>query len=118
MDFATDFMHAPTSIASVNKDHAYDRLGLVPGASRADITRAYRQLARRLHPDVAADPAAAERFAALTQAYRELLAATARDAPGSPIPVRRMRAAGPPPLVAGPVHVMPAPRRRRGGDDG
>lgn len=86
----------------------YAELGLLPGASATDITRAYRQLARRLHPDVTADPTAAARFTALTQTYERLLAAAERATPaGSAIPVRRVRPNGRPPLVAGPVHVAP-----------
>ncbi|MGH9138784.1 MAG: J domain-containing protein [Acidimicrobiales bacterium] len=36
----------------------YDTLGVEPGASAADIKRAYRRLARTLHPDAGGDPAA------------------------------------------------------------
>lgn len=112
-------MQLADTLASVNESKAYAQLGLAPGASRADIIRAYRQLARRLHPDVAADPAAAARFAALAQAYQQLLSSAPQPAGhGSAIPVRRVRSAPRPPLVAGPVHVAPAPGQRQGGDDG
>jgi curved DNA-binding protein CbpA len=56
----------------------YALLGVGADASRADIARAYRRIARALHPDShPADPAAAERFHAVTLAY-ELLSDPAR----------------------------------------
>lgn len=73
----------------------YQVLGLNPGASRAEITRAYRRLARRYHPDVDTTPGAAQRFADVTRAYRVLSDPRARArydssrAPrGSRIPTR------------------------------
>src|SRR2546423_5529093 len=50
----------------------YATLGLAPTASPAEIRRAYRERARRLHPDVNRAPDAAARFAALTEAYETL----------------------------------------------
>src|SRR5437764_9418001 len=50
----------------------YATLGLAPTASPAEIRRAYRERARRLHPDVNHAPDAAARFAALTEAYETL----------------------------------------------
>ena len=48
----------------------YQRLGLKRGASEAEIKKAYRSLAKQLHPDRNADnPKAAERFAEVTRAY-------------------------------------------------
>ena len=48
----------------------YQRLGLKRGASEAEIKKAYRSLAKQLHPDRNKDnPKAAERFAKVTQAY-------------------------------------------------
>lgn len=48
----------------------YQRLGLKRGASEAEIKKAYRSLAKQLHPDRNTDnPKAAERFAAVTRAY-------------------------------------------------
>lgn len=41
-------------------------LGVSPGASRDDLTRAFRRLARITHPDKGGDP---ERFKAVTEAY-------------------------------------------------
>jgi len=48
----------------------YSQLGVARGASEADIKKAYRKLAKELHPDRNKDnPKAAERFAEVTQAY-------------------------------------------------
>jgi len=48
----------------------YQRLGIKRGASEAEIKKAYRSLAKQLHPDRNSDnPKAAERFAQVTAAY-------------------------------------------------
>jgi DnaJ-class molecular chaperone len=48
----------------------YSTLGIARGASEADIKKAYRKLAKELHPDRNKDnPNAAERFSQVTQAY-------------------------------------------------
>jgi DnaJ-class molecular chaperone len=48
----------------------YQRLGLKRGASEAEIKKAYRSLAKQLHPDRNQDnPNAAKRFAEVTHAY-------------------------------------------------
>ena len=48
----------------------YQRLGVTRGASEADIKKAYRSLAKQLHPDRNKDkPDAAKRFAEVTHAY-------------------------------------------------
>jgi DnaJ-class molecular chaperone len=48
----------------------YQRLGLKRGASEAEIKKAYRSLAKQLHPDRNTDnPKAAERFSQITAAY-------------------------------------------------
>ncbi|MCZ2857351.1 molecular chaperone DnaJ [Blastococcus sp. VKM Ac-2987] len=50
----------------------YGVLGLAQGATDQDIKRAYRRLARDLHPDVNPDPEAKERFQEVTRAYEAL----------------------------------------------
>ncbi len=48
----------------------YQRLGIKRGASEAEIKKAYRSLAKQLHPDRNRDnPKAAERFTSITNAY-------------------------------------------------
>ena len=48
----------------------YQQLGVKRGASDAEIKKAYRSLAKQLHPDRNKDnPKAAERFGKITQAY-------------------------------------------------
>ena len=50
----------------------YAVLGVARDASDDDLKKAYRKLARQLHPDVNPDPAAQERFKAVTTAYEVL----------------------------------------------
>ena len=48
----------------------YATLGVARGASEADIKKAYRKLAKELHPDRNKDnPKASERFSQVTAAY-------------------------------------------------
>jgi molecular chaperone DnaJ len=50
----------------------YDLLEVSRDASADDLKRAYRRLARELHPDTNPDPAAEERFKEITVAYEVL----------------------------------------------
>lgn len=92
---------------------AWQLLGVSPDADSAQLTRAYRRLARRLHPDVSGEPDATERFSALQAAYHLALEALRRDDPPAtaaptvaPAPRRHPRPHVPW-LVAGPVRVQP-----------
>ncbi|MBS1696200.1 MAG: molecular chaperone DnaJ [Actinobacteria bacterium] len=55
----------------VEKDF-YKELGVSSDASQDEIKRAYRKLARDLHPDTNPDPDAAERFKAVSEAHSVL----------------------------------------------
>jgi curved DNA-binding protein len=50
----------------------YEILGVPRNASQEDIQRAYRKLARTYHPDINSDPAAENRFKAISEAYNVL----------------------------------------------
>ena len=50
----------------------YQVLQLPPNASKRDIGRNYRQLAKKYHPDVNSSPAAEEKFKELARAYEML----------------------------------------------
>lgn len=110
-------------------DDPYRVLGLVRGASPAEITRAYRLRARTWHPDVRpGDPDAAAQFRALSDAYATLTDPARRaeferaehERAEHERPrfgrVARQRAPAPttalggdPPLWAGPVWIEPDP---------
>jgi putative DNA primase/helicase len=50
----------------------YELLGVSPDATAEEIKRAYRKLARELHPDVSNDPDASEKMRAVNEAYAVL----------------------------------------------
>ena len=60
-----------------DKDY-YKTLGLERNASRADIKRAYRTLAKQFHPDTNPQPDAAKRFSEIKEAHDVLIDAKSR----------------------------------------
>jgi DnaJ-class molecular chaperone len=84
-------------------DDLYTVLGVARGAQDDDIRRAYRRLAKELHPDVRPDdPAASDRFKQVTAAYDILGDANKRrryddgeiDAQGEPVRTYARNGAG------------------------
>jgi DnaJ-class molecular chaperone len=64
-----DFWHSLENEA-LNMADLYSQLGVKRDAGEADIKKAYRKLAKQLHPDKNKDnPKASERFSKVTQAY-------------------------------------------------
>jgi len=59
---------------------AYRTLGLAPGASKAEVKRAYRLLAKAFHPDSAGE-AALPRFLAIHEAYDRLITGRVSTSP-------------------------------------
>jgi len=58
-------------VATTERDY-YEILGLSRGASDSDVKKAFRRLARELHPDVSDAPDAQERFREVAEAYEVL----------------------------------------------
>jgi molecular chaperone DnaJ len=65
-------------MATTERDY-YEILGVDRSATDAEIKRAFRLLARELHPDVSDAPDAAERFRELAEAYEVLSNAQTRE---------------------------------------
>ncbi|WP_026911988.1 J domain-containing protein [Patulibacter minatonensis] len=73
----------------------HEVLGVTSGAPPADVTAAYRRLAKRWHPDRAPSAEAADRMALINAAYDQLRDAAERAASGAP------DATGPVPRTSG-----------------
>src|SRR4029077_3143234 len=58
-------------MATTERDY-YELLGVARDASEADIKKAFRGLARELHPDVSDAPDAHDRFREVVEAYEVL----------------------------------------------
>src|ERR671923_531567 len=58
-------------MATTERDY-YELLGVSRGASADEIKRAFRSLARELHPDVSEAPDAEQRFREIVEAYEVL----------------------------------------------
>ena len=85
-------------MADAPRDY-YGLLGVRKDATPEELKRAYRKLARELHPDVNPDPAAQDRFKEVTTAYEVLSDADKRhvvDLGGDPLSQGGAGAAGSP----------------------
>jgi molecular chaperone DnaJ len=65
-------------MATTERDY-YELLGISRGATEADVKKAFRKLARELHPDVSEDPNAEERFKEVVEAYEVLSSSERRE---------------------------------------
>jgi molecular chaperone DnaJ len=65
-------------MATTERDY-YDVLGVSRGADETEIKKAFRRLARELHPDVSSAPDAETRFREVAEAYQVLSNAETRD---------------------------------------
>ena len=65
-------MTGPPRHEPPDRHDLYQLLGVDPGASGVEVTRAYRRLARLYHPDVDATTGAAQRFHDISRAHRVL----------------------------------------------
>jgi molecular chaperone DnaJ len=56
----------------MSKKDYYDVLGVSKDASKGEIKKAYRKLAKKYHPDVSDEPGAEEKFKEVSEAYKVL----------------------------------------------
>jgi hypothetical protein len=57
---------------SVELPNYYELLGITASATDKEIQQAFRNMARKYHPDVCSDPSAAQHFIQVTEAYEIL----------------------------------------------
>ena len=107
------------------KQDPYAVLGLQRCACADEVRKAYRELARRYHPDVSGDPETAKQFRKVTEAYQQICQGQcARPGEKKPTPPEPYRGPGPAPFAdqnagpswwvidgAGPFHHVTARRR-------
>src|SRR5687768_17461732 len=65
-------------MATAERDY-YEVLGVGRGASDTEIKKAFRRVARELHPDVSEEPDAEERFKEAVEAYEVLSKSETRE---------------------------------------
>jgi molecular chaperone DnaJ len=65
-------------MATTERDY-YELLGVARGANESDIKKAFRRLARELHPDVSEAPDAHDRFREVVEAYEVLSKTETRE---------------------------------------
>src|SRR5216683_1270274 len=64
-------------MATTDRDY-YELLGIARDADDAAIKKAFRRLARQLHPDVSTEPESEHRFREVTEAYEVLSSSETR----------------------------------------
>src|ERR687888_2132430 len=65
-------------MATTQRDY-YEILGVERSAGESEIKKAFRRLARTLHPDVSEEPDAQERFREVVEAYEVLSKSETRE---------------------------------------